>query len=592
MAKSLGDCIVDRTESLDEEFIKKYYIDRNDGKIERLLDKEQYLLEGSRGIGKTMLMKMAEIKANTSFNTEGVLAVWISFEESLRLERIQMSPNTSIDPFLQWTMGKILLEVLNRVIQLKPNCVDELSCRLGKIFKKQNKTNKISEYIGQLSCYVDILEEGDIGSNEEIAGQEVSAELSRILDNPVSFKNFILQLCLDVGIERIVLLFDEAAHVFSTTQQEKFFTLFKSLRDPKIACKAAVYPGITNYGKYFEKGQDAKEIMLSWYPNEKNDIEYIKKILRERIQEYNIEYWNLLTRNSEIINWICICSNGNPRFAFHIVDSLDMSRVFSTKVLTMQILINNIRSVFEEKWREFSTLENRMPKYKICIKEAEPFFKNVIQVNLKKWNDNKRIKNAKLSAGFFVETSAYDKICGVFDILAYANIISVDYSKKSIKQTQKTHFGYYIMLNPSILFTDLIIKSADEMFAVSVAIENNQAYYETSGVIKELLGKVKIEQNIKCSNPACTFSTNENFKFCPICGASLTLPEDTSLYKILRAHSIDNLKLSKWTIDKLKTKFTTIGELQDAKIDDIRMYRIQDVRIEKVKNAVTEYMAG
>lgn len=592
MSKSLGDYIVDRTESLDDEYIKKYFIDRNDGKIDRLLDCEQYLLEGSRGIGKTMLMKMAEITANSRFNTEGVLAVWVSFEESLRLERIQVSKNASVDPFLQWTMGKILLEILNRILLLKPACVDELDVRLKKIFNKENQVNKISVYINQLRGYVDILEQGDISSNEEIEEQDISVELRRILDNPISFKNFILQLCLDVGIERVVLLFDEAAHVFSTQQQEKFFTLFKSLRDPKIACKAAVYPGITNYGKYFEKGQDAKEMMLSWYPNEKNDIDYIKKILRERIQEYDVDYWNLLTRNTEVINWICICSNGNPRFAFHIIDNLDMSKAFSKKTLTIQTLINCIRSAFDEKWREFSTLENRMPKYKICIKEAEPFIKNIVQENLKKWNNNKREKQAKLSAGFFVETSVYEKISGVFDVLAYANIISIDYSKKSIKQTQKTHYGYYMMLNPSILFTDLIIKSTDEMFAVSIAIENNQAYYETSKVIRDLFGKVKIEQNIKCSNSVCTFSTNESFRFCPICGAPLEVPEDISLYKILRAHSIDNLKLSQWIIDSLKTKFSTIGELQDAKIDDIRMYRIQDVRIEKIKNAVTEYMAG
>ena len=156
MSKSLGDYIVDRTESLDDEYIKKYFIDRNDGKIDRLLDCEQYLLEGSRGIGKTMLMKMAEITANSRFNTEGVLAVWVSFEESLRLERIQVSKNASVDPFLQWTMGKILLEILNRILLLKPACVDELDLRLKKIFNKENKVNKISVYINQLRGYVDI----------------------------------------------------------------------------------------------------------------------------------------------------------------------------------------------------------------------------------------------------------------------------------------------------------------------------------------------------------------------------------------------------------------------------------------------------
>jgi hypothetical protein len=64
MNKSLGDYIVDRTESLDKKLIKEYFIDKDDDKIIRLLDSEQYLLEGSRGIGKTMLMKKAEIIAN------------------------------------------------------------------------------------------------------------------------------------------------------------------------------------------------------------------------------------------------------------------------------------------------------------------------------------------------------------------------------------------------------------------------------------------------------------------------------------------------------------------------------------------------
>ena len=123
-------------------------------------------------------------------------------------------------------------------------------------------------------------------------------------------------------IKRIVFLFDEAAHVFSHTQQEKFFSFFKGLRDPKIACKAAVYPGITNYGKYCEKGQDAKDLTLSWSFTNRDDINYIKKILRTRIQSYDPKYWEMLNVNKSIINTICICSNGNPRFAFHIIDQL------------------------------------------------------------------------------------------------------------------------------------------------------------------------------------------------------------------------------------------------------------------------------
>ena len=64
------------------------------------------------------------------------------------------------------------------------------------------------------------------------------------------------------------------------------------------------------------------------------------------------------------------------------------------------------------------------------------------------------------------------------------------------------------------------------------------------------------------------------------------------LYKILRNHSIKCLNLSSRLVERLSGKFSTVGEIYDADIDDIRMKYIQDVRIEKIKNAAIEYMAG
>ena len=84
MNNSLGDYILDRTESIKEDLILEYFIERNDDKINRLLDSEQYLLEGSRGVGKTMLMKTAMLRSLKDFGKNSVLPVWISFEESIR----------------------------------------------------------------------------------------------------------------------------------------------------------------------------------------------------------------------------------------------------------------------------------------------------------------------------------------------------------------------------------------------------------------------------------------------------------------------------------------------------------------------------
>ena len=287
--KSLGDFIVDRTESLNDKSIQDYYIDTQHSHIDRLLDSEQYILEGSRGIGKTMLLRSAEIRATEEFGKESILAVWVNFEESLRIARIRIIDD-SIDPFLQWTMGKILHETLKKIISLKPSCEDQLRCHLSSIFNgstDEDYIDSFNTYVDLLDEYIKILEKGDIEDNSMLSNHSPSNKLSSILDNPVSFKAFMLQLIKDFKLERIVLFFDEAAHVFSHEQQEKFFTLFKALRNPQIACKAAVYPGITNYGKYFEKGQDAKELRIDWSSKNKDDISYIRSILKKRILAYD-----------------------------------------------------------------------------------------------------------------------------------------------------------------------------------------------------------------------------------------------------------------------------------------------------------------
>ncbi|MFD3001266.1 hypothetical protein ACFS7Z_12900 [Pontibacter toksunensis] len=417
-----------------------------------------------------------------------------------------------------------------------------------------------------------------------------SIELSRILDNPQSFKDFLLELIRDYRLARIILLFDEAAHVFSYSQQEKFFTFFKTLRDPKIACKAAVYPGITNYGKYFERGQDAKELKVQWSPLDDDDTKYIENIIKKRLKEYDIQYWNKLSSNQDVLKTLCICSNGNPRFAFHIIDELENNKAFKGNSISSQILVNSIRSVFNTKWKEFETLKNRLIKYEKYIAEAELFVKQTILPNLRIWNDKQRKNRSKLSIGFYVTTDAFDKLEKVFSMLSYSNIINIDYSKKSIGHHK---YSYYVALNPSLLFTDLIIKDIKELKNTSIAIENNQSYSESSPSIKELIESVSDVNYIECSNLNCDFkTTDDNFKFCPKCGNKIEVKEEESLYKILRSHSVDNLKISRKILNRLKTKFNNIGEIYDSELNDIRMPYIQDVRIIVIKNAALEYMAG
>lgn len=590
MSKSLGDFIQDRTESIDAEMIVEYFVEKDNDKSARMLDSEQYLIEGSRGVGKTMLMKNAEIKATEMFEKESILAVWVSFEESLRLERIRISSETGADPFLQWTMGKILIEILKKIIALKPAYSDQISDRLAGLFGRPKEETRYIEYIDILEEYISELERANIESNEEISVIAPSEKIVQILDNSISFKEFLLKLVEDFHLKRIVLLFDEAAHVFSEEQQIKFFTFFKSLRDSKIACKAAVYPGLTNYGKYFEKNQDAKELKMTWNMSDENDIKYIKNIIKKRVQGYDEKIWNLLTVRDEIIKMICYASNGNPRFAFHIIDELEGAGNFKKTNITQAMLISSLRAVNEEKWKDFDTLKQRMIRYSDYIIYAEKLIKEEIFPNLRKWNDKRRKDNKKLSAGIYVEELTYKKIDKIFDVLSYANILIVDDAKRSIGHGK---YGYYVSVNPSFLFSELIIKDIQDMENTSNNIDNNKVYSESNKNIMEIINNVKEHQEYSCSNSECDFTTNdESFTFCKKCGAKMVKKQSMPLYKILRNHSIENLNLSSRLIERLSGKFSTVGEIYDAAADDIRMKYIQDVRIEKIKNAAIEYMAG
>jgi hypothetical protein len=66
----------------------------------------------------------------------------------------------------------------------------------------------------------------------------------------------IAQLSSQVG-RRIVLMFDDAAHIGRETSLAEFFDIFRTLSSSTVSCKAAIYPGVTQFGTRFDVYNDA-----------------------------------------------------------------------------------------------------------------------------------------------------------------------------------------------------------------------------------------------------------------------------------------------------------------------------------------------
>lgn len=62
---------------------------------------------------------------------------------------------------------------------------------------------------------------------------------------------------------RIVLLFDDAAHIGREKPLEIFFDLFRTLSSSLVSCKASIYPGVTKFGIRFDVFNDSTVIDIS-----------------------------------------------------------------------------------------------------------------------------------------------------------------------------------------------------------------------------------------------------------------------------------------------------------------------------------------
>lgn len=82
--------------------------------------------------------------------------------------------------------------------------------------------------------------------------------------------------------KRIVLLFDDAAHIGRETSLGAFFDLFRTLSSHTLSCKAAIYPGVTEFGTRFDIYNDATVIDAARSPDRPGFGDLFSEILSAR----------------------------------------------------------------------------------------------------------------------------------------------------------------------------------------------------------------------------------------------------------------------------------------------------------------------
>ena len=410
-----------RTEDIDDQDILELCVNNESDRetIDLLKSRTPVILEGSRGVGKSFLMRVAAQELRESFPKDGVLPVYITFIKSSLVAVRQKGA------FLYWMLSNICTKIIR---QLKRNGI-----------------------IINSSASVDILaggrlEEKKVTKIEEIkkAFEESWNRKEKIDTTAIptveSLKDAIEEICEENGIHRIVLFIDEAAHNFIREQQSDFFTLFRDLRCAKISCKAAVYPGVTAYGSIFQISQDATFKKLNRFVLDAGYVDFMKEMVVKQVKDST--YQKDLSRKGQTFSDLAYAASGNPRFLLNNIRSIIKFSTTEVNQCIKDFYRTNIL-------RDHTALSSKYPRLKDLIDWGRNFIEDILLPEMQKRNQEALQEGKSTTAFFWIHKDAPEPVKRAISLLEYSGIVIE--LNKGLKGT-KREVGTRYMVNLGCLF--------------------------------------------------------------------------------------------------------------------------------------------
>lgn len=171
-----------RTEDIDPKEINNYFVEtEKDREIVNLLKgKQPLLVVGSRGTGKTMLLRMAEQELLSAYDDEKVLPVFVN------LVTCNIHDNKNI-----------LKVLISRTLRSLQQALKSQGIILtGSIFKPIT-TVKTNPIVAKLEKYIN----DSIVTEDELEGIAIDNE--KIKEDLDQLMNFLSELCCEFDIKRI-----------------------------------------------------------------------------------------------------------------------------------------------------------------------------------------------------------------------------------------------------------------------------------------------------------------------------------------------------------------------------------------------------
>lgn len=529
-----------RTEDIGPSEILNYYVETDEDRIvvNQLKGSNPTVLIGSRGVGKSFLMRVAEQELINSFSETKVVPVYVSFVRSSLVRT--GDPNQ----FRNWMLARICAAIL-RATQ--------------KMGLMPAQSPSVSILAGNPSGYADAGGLDKIIQAYEASWKnpEMPVDASRIPD--IEDVRYALEdLAEELGISRFAILVDEAAHIFLPTQQRQFFTLFRDLRSHCVTCNASVYPGVTSFGETFQPNHDAtmvsidRDVMASGY------ISSMRKIVEKQASSSLLK---AIAKNARNFATLAYAATGNPRILLKTVS--DAKGMNSNAVNTV------VREFYRAGiWAEHSALSEKYGGHKPIIDWGRDFLEDVALPDIKTKNDSYLKQDKNSTAFIWIHRDAPAVIKEALRILCYTGVLAEQAS--GIRAT-RSEVGKRYIVNLGCLFA---LESTPATTAFDIATSLTPKRMTEFGANHSAFGSL-VSQDVDVTEVTEGFDLERQLKK----GNEVL---DVTDYQRLK---LDELGLA------------TVGDVLAATEDKLKeAHYIGDVRARRMRNAavasVLEYLSG
>lgn len=565
-----------RTEDLDDSQITNLAVLGETEKeiIGKLKYSGSHLLQGARGVGKSMLLRETEAELDREFEEERSLAVYVNFKTSTLLEGVKADNKSA---FQVWVGAKILQSLYEKLIATGVINENDSSDPFKRIFGVET----IYSMKRTLQEKIHLLQKLSRSGNEANIIHEIGDDFLDKVNDISYVSEIVREIIEEYRLSRVIFLFDEAAHTFIPEQQEIFFEIFKLIHGGKVAVKAAVYPSITSYGKNFEIGHDAILIPLGLMETGGNARNSSRKLYREIITKRTPETGNLrkqIFAKGEVLDQCIHLSSGNPRAFLHLFNRL-WDRGYSERAL----LLATQDFVDQELLPYHMGLTKRLPKYSHHVKLGMDVLRGYIIPEIKIRNNRDKKVNFQ-SAFFTIQRDMPPNLKLALDLLCYSGILSkqgtVKISSKKTAQRYMIHFA--------LLFTEKAFVSNKFSEVIDmISLKDYREFGANDPMFSPYLEQLKLPSE-KCQE--CSSDISANAKFCPECGKKV--PEKSIVGSLLD-DSVRSISITDKISDRVEPEFPLVGDVIHATREDLmNIAYIKEVRSKIIKNAADEYISG